>query len=312
MTESTQWLSLTEQEAKEFHDFSTHYDLTFFESLYGKGPSLLADAPRPTPIADTIIDSIKRGSPFSLVRIGDGEGNCFASLFKDYPNLANYCQRKISYIHFGDYDVVPDASTFFEEAVSSAVANADLMGVPTLRSISNGFSSSDINSIDVRAVCGNRLSAIKVHLSLQPHQKTASPWTNRELLAHYPRIMDELDHLNVISSYDEIADLLSSTLMKGKPVKNYKIPKQLVFLEKSERKNTCHYPDGMNQIRAQIPDDCRGEFFLVAGGLLGKHYCDIIKWRGGIALDIGSVPEIWQGIPNRGLSTEYVNKWKLV
>jgi hypothetical protein len=29
-------------------------------------------------------------------------------------------------------------------------------------------------------------------------------------------------------------------------------------------------------------------------------------------LDIGSVPEIWQGIPNRGLSTEYVNKWKLV
>jgi hypothetical protein len=42
-----------------------------------------------------------------------------------------------------------------------------------------------------------------------------------------------------------------------------------------------------------------GELFLVAGGLLGKIYCDRIKRSGGVAIDIGSLIDAWLGAPTR-------------
>ena len=44
----------------------------------------------------------------------------------------------------------------------------------------------------------------------------------------------------------------------------------------------------------------RGAVFLVAGGLLGKIYCDRIRELGGIALDIGALADAWMGHNTRG------------
>ena len=42
-----------------------------------------------------------------------------------------------------------------------------------------------------------------------------------------------------------------------------------------------------------------GTLILVAAGVLGKIYCDKIKSKGGIALDIGSILDMWATIPSR-------------
>ena len=39
--------------------------------------------------------------------------------------------------------------------------------------------------------------------------------------------------------------------------------------------------------------------FLVGAGVLGKIYCDRIKARGGVALDVGSILDSWAMIPSR-------------
>jgi hypothetical protein len=39
--------------------------------------------------------------------------------------------------------------------------------------------------------------------------------------------------------------------------------------------------------------------YLVAGGLLGKLYCDRIKRSGGVAVDIGALIDGWMGTDTR-------------
>jgi hypothetical protein len=47
-----------------------------------------------------------------------------------------------------------------------------------------------------------------------------------------------------------------------------------------------------------------GAVFLVAGGLLGKIYCDRIRALGDIALDIGALADAWMGHNTRGALLE--------
>ncbi len=42
-----------------------------------------------------------------------------------------------------------------------------------------------------------------------------------------------------------------------------------------------------------------GKLFLVAGGILGKFYCGRIKGSGGVAIDVGSLVDMWMGAETR-------------
>ena len=57
--------------------------------------------------------------------------------------------------------------------------------------------------------------------------------------------------------------------------------------------NYSHYPLRMNELLKHINPIFKGHLFLVGAGILGKIYCRVIKERGGIALDLGSVFDNW-------------------
>ena len=46
--------------------------------------------------------------------------------------------------------------------------------------------------------------------------------------------------------------------------------------------------------------DCSGKICLVGAGIVGKKYVALFKERGGIALDIGAVFDMWAGKLTRG------------
>lgn len=60
-----------------------------------------------------------------------------------------------------------------------------------------------------------------------------------------------------------------------------------------------HWPNGFNEVMEQLEAVRPGDAFLVGAGVLGKIYCDRIKTRGGVALDIGSILDSWANIPSR-------------
>jgi hypothetical protein len=84
-------------------------------------------------------------------------------------------------------------------------------------------------------------------------------------------------------------------------VETYLIPEQSQFVTNladfySQRP---HFPDAFFDLERRIKVPFPGAVFLVGAGMLGKIYCDIIKQRGGIAIDVGSVFDAWDGIMSR-------------
>lgn len=60
-----------------------------------------------------------------------------------------------------------------------------------------------------------------------------------------------------------------------------------------------HWPGGFNKVMEQLETVRPGMAFLVGAGVLGKIYCDRIKARGGVALDVGSILDSWAMVPSR-------------
>jgi tetratricopeptide (TPR) repeat protein len=56
-----------------------------------------------------------------------------------------------------------------------------------------------------------------------------------------------------------------------------------------------HFPHYAEAILAGIKVPHPGAVFLVGAGVCGKLYCDVIKQRGGIAIDVGSLFDLWAG-----------------
>jgi hypothetical protein len=57
-----------------------------------------------------------------------------------------------------------------------------------------------------------------------------------------------------------------------------------------------HFPDVYEKLRSEIDPPFKGALYLVGAGAFGKVYCDWIKQRGGIGIDIGSVFDGWAGV----------------
>lgn len=304
------WTPPSAEAAQEFYQFSKEHPLDAILKLYNseEAPVSLNSNNRAKEIGKLIIAAIEHGNPFSLTRMSDGEGNC---LFNDenYPNLQKYVKERISYIHFGDNFVVPSHSDHFFEMMQSSISTADVVCVPEHQAISRGFQA-DEESLDVRAAVGNRMSAIGVSRLINQHQITASAWTNRHLLEYYKTIFGGRECVGVIASYPGLAEMMKKQFQIGEVIQHV-IPQQAVFLKTSDRKNSFHFPDVFEKIVGEINPITPGMPYLVSGGLLAKYYCHVIKSRGGVAIDTGSVPEIWLGIPNRGLSEEFISRWKL-
>lgn len=76
-----------------------------------------------------------------------------------------------------------------------------------------------------------------------------------------------------------------------------------------------HYPDQFNKMEWWMDAaPCMGNPCLVGAGVFGKIYCNWFRDRGGIAIDIGAVMDLWAGFVtrgrDRGLDKQY-DKYKL-
>ena len=106
--------------------------------------------------------------------------------------------------------------------------------------------------------------------------------------------------VNLISCLADAADTMKLAFDLDE-VRLYRIPGEKFHgpqlgLETSEGN---HYPNRFDELIRELERPLQGQLFLVAGGLLGKLYCDRIKKSGGVALDIGSVVDAWMGKATR-------------
>jgi len=304
----------------EFERFAARYDQAtmagWLEDLLAgsHGHAFAARGYEPL-LADRIRGTIESGRPASLLRLGDGEGNLLGACDREFRNLQRLAAQKAAEMHFGRW--LPRAAlAFLSRATFEAVADSDVIGVPCTgriehlyRNLRNGKQGS---KFDMRGACGTVDALRYAHAALSsapPGRVITNCWFHRDLLPFYKEILKGTSHLGLISCYSGLPDRLRA-VFGVEEINFFAIPNQVS--NTGRLPSPPHYPDVFEKVMRALGNIAEGQVVLVAAGLLGKIYCNKIKQCGGIALDIGSVADVWMGQRARRYhDTDYLEKWKL-
>ena len=254
-------------------------------------------------LEQTIARHITSREPFSFVRCGDGEGRLlgFPGYFSEFTML-----REVIGYQFGP-SAVDKLRNVYEANRMNAILN-DLRGIllPSLSSANVIGIPSPIHFAveakhdNVSGLLGLASAASFFYL----HNNFLS---NKELLVDtfVARALLVNGGIARIVRNEVFLGIICNSSIKVEMQARWKIPEIAEYLIPPHYTtigtNDVHYPDAFWRICDNIDVPFQGAVFLVGAGILGKVYCEVIKQRGGIALDIGAVFDAWSGHGHRDM-----------
>jgi hypothetical protein len=250
-------------------------------------------------------ERLARGEPFSLIRLGDGEGNAFEY---EAP-LAGYAEEDAASRELVWWGRTLDAHVREQLAarVRKAAMQADAIGFPTREWVLR----------DVRLDTGRPLSTTRSGRGVLTILHTmelllaSGELANRVLVsAHLPQdlqrwnLYGELlrtgDEIVLVSCHAGLPDMVQRRF-GARVVKHVLIPPGDSMLEIQHRALSDDElpPRSIDRVLDELGDTPRGRLVLVGAGYAGKIIIDEARNRGGIALDLGSIFDRWMGANTR-------------
>jgi hypothetical protein len=222
--------------------------------------------------------ALKTRTGFSLIRLGDGE-----STILRYPEDREPRDAQLNR-WFGHSDFPPEDLEKMAQQLRRATRNADILGLPRPSQVEK--------LLRFRRV----YDAIEQYNLVLPSQllTDAAVHSYLQWSGALNHLLRGQEHLGVIGCRD-IGPLIADAFQLGS-VRMYLVRGVSKFPGSVSQP---HWPDGYLEVMQQLDEIRAGTPFLVGAGVLGKLYCDRIKAKGGIAIDIGSVLDGWAGIPSR-------------
>lgn len=230
-------------------------------------------------IAAQLIENIRLGLPFSLIRLGDGENSIF-----QYPKYC--CELRMQYVlnrALEDRRYTDVEKKDIKKYLVDAIESANFIGIypdshenPLCRVYSEHLK--DISLPQDAGYCYPG-----IHFYLQ------QSGVLRQLIR-------EADAVTLVCGRD-VAEQFE--VFFEKKCEQILVPSERMYRIKSEVFSQPHYPKEFQEINAKIKAKGRRHLYLVGAGFLGKYYCKIAKDAGCMAIDIGSVFDYWANIPSR-------------
>lgn len=235
--------------------------------------------------------------PFSMVRLGDGEGRLlgYPFYFSD-SEISSQCLsyqygKKVISILKDKYpqDHIFHGAIKLKYYILNAINNADYIGVPSWIHFKETTARNE-NAQFAQALCLIETTSLDLEKKKVFDHFIFKPFHSD---GFFSDLLQDEPFLGVISHTDISQEL--STKFNIAQVKHYPIPGHQSFMKNDEPQ----YPDYYRTVLEDIEVPYRGAMFIVSAGYLGKLYCDHIKSMGGMAIDIGSIFDGWTGIGRR-------------
>jgi tetratricopeptide (TPR) repeat protein len=245
--------------------------------------------------------AVAERKPFSLIRLGDGEGALLArSTYPDaeqFDKLLTTNRTDFLMRWFGTHAGEPTKSIeTLTRDLRTAIDDADIVGIPE-----GGWWRRELRLASTRGLPS--LGAVLLHA------RTLSA----DRLCHHEinRLLDRNGNLDtVLSGHKRPIAVIGphpgiDTYVRERflvpDVRAIRIPARQADLASLPygRDERCHYPDVFAEVCdaiAELPDN---SICLVGAGPLGKIYCARAKAHGHIAIDLGSVFDTWIGVSPR-------------
>lgn len=219
------------------------------------------------------------GKSLSLIRLGDGEGRILA-----YPEFVPLHELHfILNLWFNTANFTNDLIHEFSVNLRRSVICADIVGLPRHKQQAKHIYYYVIQAIQHFNLISDRhvITDSAIHHYLQ------ATLLYREILWMQP-----------------FCGLIGPRNLGERLQEKFKIKEINQYVTAGESKfpgshGISDFPDRFYQLKDEIKVPFPGAIFLVGAGALGKIYCQWIKERGGIAIDIGSMFDFWDAVPSR-------------
>jgi len=285
-----------------------------FDRLRRQYPNFLVDSYWRRSAAEAVVQRILTAHaerrPFSLIRLGDGDGN-FLPYPKIHSDLAVTDRDCIQRYCWGEPRLVGNDMASIMRRVRMAYRNADVVGVTDLWRICCVCcwlpASAPADMYLGGRICRGWM-AILDRLEgpeaddepcFHPDQVLTCTQIHYDLAAWglHERLFGALAEVVVIAGHPVLAARLAERFGL-RVTRSYLIPPAAYGHREGSGYDTTrpHYPDAFHELERRLTVMVPGEVFLVSAGFLGKIYCDWIKRRGGLAIDIGSMADYWCGL----------------
>jgi Tfp pilus assembly protein PilF len=256
---------------------------------------------------------IRDQQPLSLIRVGDGEAR-FLALNDPWANDIISPQERECIVNliwhnwFGQPINTANVAELelLYKMFSEALSRADILGLTSVQRYERDAYHRGYLGLLERSVSGVLAAHQGVFLTdalinIELHKR--SPF--------YSELLSRLDFLGCISPHPG----MTSRLARHHGIsafQEYIIPGESRLPEAVRSQGSGpHFPNRFHEIMTTLAVPRRGAVFLVAGGLLGKIYCERIRQLGGIAIDIGSIADAWMGFDTRPGQYSQEFEWML-
>jgi len=235
---------------------------------------------------------------FSMIRLGDGEGLFLCGRRPDLGGaIANGAQIEARLAAQGQRLIDPEHRDL-RHRFAEAVACADWVGIPDLSQCLNG-------PVDLVSVASGLALLLPEEQwrALMPRLVVGGWHAHNFLLQAGAYGRDPFDCVNAV-----IAPSLPANLRGDPDLLWLQIPGEAVLRPDAFGVES-HYPRTYQKTLAAIDHHIQpGDLVLVGAGILGKIYCEAIRRRDGVAVDVGSVIDLCSG--HGGTRGEYrMNPW---
>jgi tetratricopeptide (TPR) repeat protein len=245
---------------------------------------------------DFVIDHIQSGQPFSLIRIGDGEGNFLGHhLFPDSEFLSGL-NEKILQTWFGKNAKYSSEYRQLYCDLHNAMVNADLLGMPDGSRIKLELQH------DPRGYWGVHFAVDYIQKKVKPTcAVSAGIHTTLFRSSRFVDALRSLNNLNTISCHQKFGRLFRAKM--GVPDgHDLLVPGEMgIGALPTDCKIGDHYPTEYRKTVSaiQAANFGAGSVTLIGAGVCGKAYADYVKKSGGVAIDIGAMADFIMGLETR-------------
>ena len=235
-------------------------------------------------ILDTndIYNILNTNRPVSIVRAGDGEKIVLESN-KDLPSY-QLCIQSVMKRQMGYEPTMSDVEEIRKNLIKAYDA-ADVIGLPMQKNLSelNKHWIGVEQVVKPLANSTNKFCSTDIGYDLL-YNGMLKQWLNGKTVVY-------------ISCRDIDKGLLQSYGVKA--VHSYIIAPEAKFTSGYDGRR--HYPEMFNEMEWWLNSaPCAGNPCLVGAGVIGKIYTNWMRDRGGIAIDLGAVFDLWAGFSTRG------------
>jgi hypothetical protein len=239
--------------------------------------------------ARTLCEQIDARQPFSLIRLGDGEGALLApTTYSDasaFSELLDANRSEFLDLWFGQHaSEALGQVDFLTTMLRQAIANATFLALPDDGWIRRELSLASNRGLP--SILAARLAASFARDAIRlPH------YINRALNDHgvLRTVLSKREQCYVISPHPGLAAKIAARF-DVRTVEEIVVPIRQADLAYVSAVNTRrHFPDVFLEVVERIKRSAQDSLFLVGAGPLGKLYCEAVRDAGGYAIDIGSV-----------------------